>query len=405
MFHMSIEPNQDNGPTRRKTSTQTKKKSLDEQQFHRFAKELSGINALEEFGVGEKTSELQPNSPNCWMLLDYDTIQEMEELEAQLSGPGGNIEQTSLYIDPISARNWLKVASQANYRIRNQIDTQFSEAAMMVTHFYREYYKTEALDIIALGPGDGDKEIYLTQNLLGDFKTIRLLLLDVSHPLLRLALKRATTSMGAEPNIDFFAILGNFHYLQRYIRFFSPTSAKRKRLVTMLGHTWTNLSNEIFFIRNSLAGLQPGDTFLIDFSMVAAPADQIEEVKLKEPRLNESALKKIDHNYESFFTSTLKRYCEGFKSVEYSSILDYSTVAIPGSYTIERRAKVKAAGQEDRVFNMYLHKRYDLNQLINTMRQEGWGPIHGWPFGKPNDWNKLRMLYLFEKLAPESMKN
>lgn len=205
------------------------------------------LQELEELNPPLVSQEEYLLAPNCWMLLDYDAIQDMELLEAKLCSDGGSIEQTSLFLDPISARNWLTVAAQADYRMNLQAGLEFSDVATLVAHFYREYYKTEALDIIALGPGDGEKEIELTQNLLENFQQVRLLFLDVSHPLLRLAMKRAITAMGTEPSLDLFGILGNFHYLQRYTRFFSPPSFKRRRLITMLGHTFTSLNNELFF--------------------------------------------------------------------------------------------------------------------------------------------------------------
>lgn len=346
-------------------------------------------------GANQSLTRLQPYSPNCWLLLDFDTIQETETLEAQLAGPGGSVENTGLYLDPISARNWLRVATQyaADFI---QGGLHYAEAAAMISHYYQEYHRIDSLDIIALGSGEGKREVDLTQYLLKSFKSLRLLLLDVSHPLLRLALKCAVTTLGSEPNIDIFGILGNFHQLQRHMRFFSPSSPKKKRLVTMVGHTWGNLSNEIFFVRNSLAGLEPGDLFLVDFVLTAAPANQPEEIRKKEPRLASTEVNALHRAYEQFFTSTLKRYCDGFQSAQFSFALDDSSISIPGSYALERRARVKATGHPDRDFSMYLYKRYDISQFIARMRQEGFGPIHGWRFGVQG----IQMLYLFEKLPP-----
>lgn len=139
---------------------------------------------------------------------------------------------------------------------------------------------------------------------------------------------------------------------------------------------------------------------LFDFSMTAAPADRPDEVRAKEPRLSGKGFGSVNRAYEQFFASTLRRYCEGLQKTSFTSVLDNTSTCIPGSYTIERRATITTLYRSEREFTVMLHKRYDLNKLIDRMRQEGWGPINGWPFGK----NKERMLYLFERLPSSAAR-
>lgn len=340
-------------------------------------------------------------SPNCWMLLEYDSIQEVEKIESMLESPsGGYIEQTWLYIDPISARDWLRVAGDAMYRrlftFSSYGGSKLAEVAELVSHFYKEYHPSDALDVIALGSGDAEKECELTQHLLPNFKFLRLLLLDISQALLTTALKSANTMFNSQPNVDLFSIVGDFFQLQRYLSLFSPPSTKRRRLVTMLGHTFINLENEIKFVRQTLGCLDPGDLFLLDFTVAAAPADQENEILKKDSRFQSGPFSNIDKAYEEFFTRALERFCRGFIGATFSSVLDNATSRVPGSYTIERRARVRAVGKPDRDFTVYLHKRYDPSLLAQSLRKEGWKLLKMWPFGEHGD----RRVALFQRLAP-----
>ena len=75
-------------------------------------------------------------------------------------------------------------------------------------------------------------------------------------------------------------------------------------------------------------------------------------------------------------------------------MLDMAACCIPGSYAIEKKVTITFNDNQTKEFMVYRFKRYDPNKLILKMKEEGWGPGGGWPFGK----NPERLCYIFKKL-------
>lgn len=57
----------------------------------------------------------EPPLLNCWLAPGFEPLQMLRELVQQLSGSGGHIEQSLLYLDPMSAACWCAIADQEDY--------------------------------------------------------------------------------------------------------------------------------------------------------------------------------------------------------------------------------------------------------------------------------------------------
>ncbi len=337
--------------------------------------------------------------PNCWLAPEFDPIKMARELERQLNGRGGHLDQTHLYLDPLSAACWCALAEEEGY-LAARAEMPLDRAALQA----RRCAGTAGLDVIGLGSGDGKDEVRLVHLLArqGDLdgtgaRDLRLYLLDISQPLLGAAYRHAD-SLLTPYGVTVFAIQGDFHNLSRYTQLlWSPERSHRRRLVCLFGNTMANLQNEILFVRNSLIGFAPGDLLLLNVPLVCAPADQPEEVLRKDPRLSgrlPESLSGIQGRYEEWLTGPIRRYCKGVQEVKLSTHLDTASCPVPGSYAAEVRATVRLQGGEEKSFSLIYLKRYDVLKLVECMRQQGWAPVDGWQYAEAHH---PRVLYLFQK--------
>lgn len=93
------------------------------------------------------------------------------------------IDQKLLYIDTYSAYDWVDVASHREYQATKEGYPYDLLAQEISWCFSQNPGQDEALQIIALGPGDAHKETQLVLALLENrpiLKQIRLTLLDIS---------------------------------------------------------------------------------------------------------------------------------------------------------------------------------------------------------------------------------
>jgi SAM-dependent methyltransferase len=221
-------------------------------------------------------------APNCWIAPEFDPIKMIRELQMQLNGRGGHIDQTHLYLDPLSAACWCALAEQEGYSAA-RAEMPLDRAAAQVCRSTGD----AGLDVIGLGCGDAKEEVRLARHL-GEVRAdLRLYLLDISQPLLSVAFKHAADSLSDVRSLQVFAIQGDFHHLPRYAPLLSPPGRPQRRHVAcMFGNTFANLHNEILFVRNSLLALQPGDLFLLNVPLALAPADRPDEIMARDPRLS-----------------------------------------------------------------------------------------------------------------------
>lgn len=320
-----------------------------------------------------------PSGPpmNCWISPGFDPIAMVHDLSTRLSGRGGTIEQTYLYLDSKSAASWFAIANQPNYSATRD-SVYLHEAAAKI----REYVGDAGLEVLGLGCGDGKKEVRLVHLLMAGMPPGRicLYLLDISQPLLGHAFKNAVETLSAGASI--FAIQGNFHHLPFYTQLLhSPGRAQRRRLICMLGNTFGNLENEVLFVRNNLVGQQEGDLLLLHLSQVWAPRDRPEEVHRKDPQLSGSMPMELRALEKEWMTGPIERYSRPVGSplpeMELSSRFDTSSCTVPGSYAIEKSVLVRSE-QEERRFTVAYLKRYEAKGLSACMAELGWEPVQIW---------------------------
>lgn len=143
------------------------------------------------------------------------------------------------------------------------------------------------LDVVALGPGDGQVEIALCKELCSASASpdVHLFLLDISHTLLTVAHRRARDEL-APLGVQVESIHGDFHQLGRYPVLNRRSGSTRRSCYVLLGNTLANLDHEARFVRDVLASASSGDFMLLDFSLVYADAEDAEAVRRAEPVLN-----------------------------------------------------------------------------------------------------------------------
>jgi hypothetical protein len=333
-------------------------------------------------------------TPNCWMAPEFDPIAMIRDLERQLNGRGGHIEQTHLYLDPKSASSWCALAEHEGYSAA-RAEMPLERAALGIARCA----EGAPLDLLGLGAGDGKEEVRLARHLLELRRDLRLYLLDISQPLLSVAYRHAEAALPDRRRVRLCAIQGNFHHLPRYTQLLDdPERRPRRRLACMFGNTFANLHNEILFVRNSLLALAEGDLFLLNVPLCCAPVERPEEVLRRDPRLSgrlPASLGGLQERYDEWLTGPLRRYLRGVKGVELSTHLDTAACPVPGSYAADVRARVRLArSEQDRWFSLIYLKRYDVLRLVECMRGEGWDPIDGWRYAEEHH---PRLLYLFRK--------
>jgi transcriptional regulator with XRE-family HTH domain len=326
-------------------------------------------------------ADVDPNfALNCWLAPGFDPVKMIKELAMQVNGFGGHIEQSYLYMDPMSAADWCSIADVKDYDDM-QASMQLDRAA---TEILKQAGKM-GLDVVALGPGSGRNEVRLVEQILstvgrGD---VRLYLLDISQPLLSVAYRHAAEVL-ADHGGAVFAIQGNFHHLPRYGQLlYSPQRAHRRRLITMLGHTFSNLENELRFVRNSLVGFAAGDLLLLDLRMAYASADNPEEIRAKDPGLvssRRSGNAPLHQRWDDFLAGPIRRYGLSKVDVEITRQLDLGC-PVPGSYGVDARAQVRLASGEEREFSVYYSRRYDPAKLQQALAREGWDLVESWRYG------------------------
>jgi hypothetical protein len=279
-------------------------------------------------------------------------------------------------MDHMSAAHWCAIAEQKDYDAMQSSMPLDRTAARILRHV-----GNAGMDMIALGPGSARNEVRLVKQLLvqAGHADLRLYLLDISQPLLSVAYRHAAEVL-ADYGGAVFAIQGNFHHLPRYGQLlYSPKRAHRRRLITMLGHTFSNLENELRFMRNSLVGFAAGDLLLIDCRLAYASADKPEEILAKDPTLAGRRASDLRQRWDEFLTGPFKRYGSNKCEVEIAPTLDMSGV-VPGSYGVDLRAIVHSS-EGEREFSVYYGRRYEPVQLIAAVRREGWDLVEQFSYG------------------------
>ena len=209
---------------------------------------------------------------NCFVAPSYDALALVAEFSRFLTGAGGHVEQSTAYLEHQSAAAYLSLC-------RNSLAVADLRARMPLAQVAKQIRAATgpvALQVIALGAGDGVLEVRLARHLLDEqAPAIDLCLLDLSQPLLNCALGHAAEVLADVGNARVWGVQCDFHQLPLYPELFqSPTGPRHPRLYCLLGGTLANLDQEPRFLQQCLLPCEPGDLLLLDIESVSAPIDQ-----------------------------------------------------------------------------------------------------------------------------------
>ena len=318
----------------------------------------------------------QTAAADTWFTQQYDPMQMVRGMDAVLNGPGGQIEQTLLYLDPQSAADWYALSNSEQYITAFRSKMPLDKLAERII---RES-KGVGLDVDGLGCGDGKTETTLMQRLADQMPAppdLQLYLLDISHVLLSEAYRTALDAL-APRRIPVFAIHGNFNDVSKNpLLYMHPSSIRRIRVFLLMGYTLGNISDEPWFFRDLAACSQKGDMAVLDCQLVRAPADQPDQIRELDPPIR---AKRPVASYTEFLSGPLRRHCRGLQGIRLRTELS-THCPVPGSYALENWADVEKEFEPLRQFLVWRIKRYDLEKLSECLHSLGWNTIQTWKYG------------------------
>lgn len=323
---------------------------------------------LSALGQTETTTE-QGAVLNCWIAPGFSPLTMLRRVQETVNGEGGSLEQSALYLDPLGAAAWCALIGGRDYHTK--FGLTFPETAARI----HAQTKGAPLDVIALGCGDGRREVALTLALLDRSEQtpdLRLYLLDISQPLLSEAYLHAAANLDARRGVCVTAVQGNFHDLPRYGQLlYRGPSSHRRRVVTMLGGTFANLDNELRWVSDALSGFGPGDLFLCDLTRTYT--DDREMLAGADPALRDGGAIAADSPASLFFAGPLRRYQHDGKPASISLRHELGPAcAVPGSYQIDTVATAARRGEKSRRWVVARYRRYNVERLGDAMRGVGW---------------------------------
>lgn len=333
-------------------------------------KTLAAIARVPELRLAEPTAGRR-EQPNSYLPLLYDRLKLLGELRATLNSPGGHLEQTCLYLDDSSAMDWLSICTSPGYLEANRALPLRAIAQTLAQGAAR------GLDVIALGPGDGQTEVAFCKELLSTdgAMDLSILLLDISHTLLTVAHQRARTELSPR-GVRVESLHGDFHHLGRYAVLHQRAGSARRRCYTLLGNTLANLDHEARFVRDGLSTALPGDFMLVDFSLAFADVEDPDGVRRAEPVLN----RPISPPFARWLGGLVSRYSADLRSFTLGTDL-MTECAIPGSYEIGYFADVVLQDGQERRYYLARARRYDRGRLLAAFARHGWREVQVLPHG------------------------
>ncbi len=312
----------------------------------------------------------------------------IEELNETLRGHCGKIDDTYKYLDSFGASLWCALLRQPDFAKVAQA-VPIEEAAELLAPHVEDL----PIDLIGLGAGTAVHELNLV-DALPPIADIRLLLLDVSQPLLAEASAHVQARMPRSRFLPVMGILGNFHQLPLIARHLDA-HGPRRRVVTMFGYTFGNLENELRFLRNSLSWLSPGDILVLDVMKALAPASDPALIASTDPALTTKRTPDWFSLVQQFLTGPIRRGLEDVVRISVEPRLDLRSCAIPGSYAIEMQASVETSEGPTRNFSVGYSKRYEVDGLKDCLAHEGWHYLAHFDYASGAD-----MLCVFQRATP-----
>ena len=325
-------------------------------------------------------------TPTSWLGATYDPIGMITDLADTLNSSSGQLEQTYVYVDTQSAKDWIATSSTPEYDAANRSPVPLEPMAKRIAETIGEH----ALSTTVLGCGDGRTEARLLTELEQHLRLpaqSEVFLLDISHALLNTAYRHFRETL---PNLTTYTVHGNFLELPR-LPMLVGSLRGRRRLHVMLGYTLVNLNDELRYFRDILNCCPTGDLFLCDVNIALAPAADREQIK----RIDPIATGKVRSSHATWLSGIIRRYCNGADQIKLHTELA-PLGGIPGSYGFDLIATVKMRdGQPDRRFLMQRLRRYDPKQLTDCLAELGWKTIERIDYGTGG--KKTMSLLLLQK--------
>lgn len=351
----------------------------------RMLLEVRELGLMVEHMVPAVSTSRHREGLHWWVAPNFDAVSMLQELKQRLTAPGGRIEQTFAYLDLQSALDYFTLANEPRYVTSYRNSMPIEQVAEKVT----ESIGRLPIDLIALGPGDGQQETRFAQALVGmqSEPDLRVYLLDISQPLLSKAHRFAKDRLDTIRGVAVIGMWGNLHYLPLYEQiFYSP--ARRRRVFTMLGFTFSNLDNEPKFFKDCLSSAEPGDLAVLDFMLAYGSTERPEEIKARDPVLTEP----MPHAIKTWLSGPFTRYANATVT-DYRYHLDLDC-PIPGSYALEPLLTVKSTAQGERQFYFTRARRYDPDRLAECLSGLGWDRIMYTHFGPTMQRNRPALMVL-----------
>ena len=325
-------------------------------------------------------------TPTSWLGPTYDPVGMITELAHTLNSPSAQLEQTYVYIDTQSAKDWLTTCSSPEYEAAFRANVPLEQMARRIASIVGE----QAVSANVLGCGDGKTEALLLtaiqQHLRFPVQT-EVFLLDISHALLNTAYRHFRETL---PSLTTYTVHGNFLEMPRLPMLVGAIRGRR-RLHIMLGYTLANLNDELRYFRDTLSCCATGDLFLLDVLMALAPATDREQIR----RVDPGASGKVRPSHATWLSGVVRRYCDNADQIKLTGELA-PLGGVPGSYGFDAIATVTMRDrQPDRRFLLFRVRRYDPKLLTDCLAELGWKLVERIDYGRGNQ--KTMALLLLQK--------
>jgi transcriptional regulator with XRE-family HTH domain len=309
--------------------------------------------------------------PGSWLGPTYDPVELITHLSDTLNSPSGQLEQTYVYLDTQSAKDWIATSTSPEYERAYRSHVPFDAMAQCIAKTIGD----RAITVCALGSGDGKTEAMLCSALQKHVRypdQTEVFLLDISHALLNAASRYFEEKL---PRVKTYTVHGNFHDMPSLPMLYG-TLAGRRRLHIMLGHTTANLDDEVRFFRDTLHCCPKGELFLLDLALPRAPAHDREAIRRAHGVARPS--------HSTWLSGPIRRYCDGADEVNITCELAPAG-GIPGSYGMDYIATVRMRdGRPDRRFLMQRTRRYEPTQFADSLAEIGWKMLERMDSGPDN---------------------
>ncbi len=331
-------------------------------------------------------------APHITVAPGFDSDSFVTDLLSLLKGNTGVIDDVYKYLDSSGAHEWRALLHQPDFSnvVASFPMTELIECLATMIDV------DDPIDIVGLGCGTAEREIAVIKKLLARRRrNLRLLLLDISMNLLGSAVQ-ASDEFSRAHAVPVMALLGDFHSLPEYAHLLTG-DYPRRRVITMFGLTFSNLDNEIQFLRRSMGWVNHDDLLILDVPSAATDSPDRAEIIRRDRTLARKRGGDWHNAAFRFLTGPLRRNLDHIGDIQIQTELDQASCVIPGSYAIVHNALVKLQSGEEKHFVIGYSKRYLLAKLATSMKGEGWTLVNGFHYGADN----YGLLAIFQRHKPQ----